>query len=309
MTRASRPALDESAWNFSNVADSELVACCFWEYAQESKTMRDAVKTAKRALASQGKPRPETPEREDFREDANRAFGLLYQTGFPLEFWTGLPFPKPWQLISEALCKKWAGKCPDKFADAVKFPAFQVTDNLNTAAALHGAAKEASNARNAICKQLAEIDRGVSNLDEAAKLRARLAEYSPLKIQGAGGVDSFIMQINWAQFSKPEIKACFGKWVDSYACPIAKPGERGKKDTTWRTRVERLGLLRLRREYTFEQSKPFLARLYPPVKGQGKPPRRFDDKGECNREATKAGEDFRFLFPFLAEPVPCKLMD
>jgi hypothetical protein len=66
----------------------------------------------------------------------------------------------------------------------------------------------------------------------------------------------------------------------------------------------------LRREYTFEEAKPFLKKLYPPIiSAQGKPPRKFDDAGECNREAGRAGEDFRYLFPFLAETLDCRLVD
>ena len=315
-------------WDFYALDEGELEACCFWEYARESVCLIAAVRTAKAALARQGKGQPvtlvtdagrvshvpETIERQALRE-AERAFGLLHLTGWPLTFWTGLPFPEtPWQGIDETKRRPWKNRCPDKFADAVKFPAFQVTGDLNIAHALDSAAQDAHNAQAEIYQRLSEIDRDASagisiNWDEAARLREKLS-VSPTMIQGVGGVDSFIAQINWRMFSKAEIKACFNKWVDGYACPLAKPGERGKKDTAWRARIERLGLLRLRREHTFEEVKPFLKRLYPLIKSaQSQPPRKFDDKGECNREAVKSGEDFLFLFPFLAETLPCSLMD
>ena len=301
--------MDDLAWNFSAVDEREIVACCFWEYARESKTMHEAVKTARVAFAGQGrsvKPKPgRLSARQAFRESADRAFGLLPQTGFPVNFWTGLPFPDPWQRLDETERKKWAGFCPDKFADTVKFPAFQVTSNLKTALALAVEAESLHKSLMAIHQRLAEIDRGAgspADVDEAGKLRAKLADNSPLIIQGVGGVDSFIVQINWAQFTKPEIKACFGKWVDSYACPLAKPGERGHKDTAWRARLERLGLLRLRRAQTADETIQTIAKTLPKNQRLSE---KFNTPGILNSEAKKAGEDFPLMFPFLA----CEILD
>lgn len=298
-------------WNFSAVDDSELVACCFWEYARESKAMRNAVKTAKTALANQGKSAPETPERQTFREAANRAFGLLHQTGFPLQFWTGLPFPKLWQEIDKTKSSQWANFYPDKFADAVKFPPFQVTGDLMAASRLHGEATEAHNARLALYRRLSQIDSGVANLKEATELRKKLDEQekhpTPAAVRGEGGVDSFIAQINWKMFSKSEIKACFNKWVDSYDSPQAKPGERGRGNTSadWRARLERLGLLRLRRVRTAEQVIE-TAKVLPKDQRISE---KFHVPSELNREVKKACEAFHFLFPFLPETLPYRLMD
>jgi hypothetical protein len=292
--------VDEKTWNFSAVVEAELVACCFWEYARESKAMREAVKLAK----TSHNPGKSDAERQAFRDDATRANGLLNQTGLPLEFWMALPFPKPWQSLAEPKRKIWSDFRPDKFADHVKFPAFQVTGDLNTAAALHDTGLEVHKARMAIFKRLAEIDQGAANLDEAAKLRAMLAENLPLKIQGAGGVDSFIAQINWRMFSKAAIKACFNKWVDDYDCPLAKPSERGRGNTLadWRARVERLGLLRLRRVLTVDQT---IKTVKAPNSGRIK----FWEPKELNRDVQNAGDDFKLMFPFLSETLDCSLVN
>jgi hypothetical protein len=45
--RANRPAMNDLMWNFSAVDEAEIVACCFWEYARESKAMCEAVQMAK----------------------------------------------------------------------------------------------------------------------------------------------------------------------------------------------------------------------------------------------------------------------
>ena len=44
MTHApSREIIDELDWNFDKISDNELVACCYWEYARESKFIRNTL--------------------------------------------------------------------------------------------------------------------------------------------------------------------------------------------------------------------------------------------------------------------------
>jgi hypothetical protein len=298
--------LIEHNWNFNadRVPDDELVACCYWENARESGAICDAVKTAKTAHANLGKSAPMTAERQAFDEVVTSAYGLLHQTGYELQFWVGLPFPeKPWQLIGKTERKKWGRICPEISAP-VKFPPFQTTGDLFIASWLYGEATKAREARLALYRRLLQIDSGAANLAEAAELRNKLDEQAkhptpPVEMQGMGGVDSFIAQINWHEFSKKEIIKCFSKWVNDYRCPLEKPSERGRP-VDWRARLERLGLLRLRHHHTLENAKPYLQKLYPPCRSmQSRPPSKFNDGGECNREANRAVEDFRNLFPFL----------
>lgn len=267
--RAPKLGFTEADWNFLRVPDDELVVCCVWEYARESASIRDAVKIAKTAFANQRrKSAPETAERQAFREAANRAYRLLYQTGYELQFWVSLPFPKPWRLVNEAQRKKWAPPCA-KISTPVIFPPFQVTGGPRVASTLYDEAKKASEARMALSLRLSQIDSGVAHLKEADELRKRLSKLdqhpTPVVVRGEGGVDSFIAQVNWHEFSKRDIKECFGRWVDAYSCPVAKPSERGHKEVDWRARLERLGLLRLRRHFTFGDAKPCMKKLYPPV--------------------------------------------
>lgn len=291
--------LDEREWVFSAVDESEIVACCYWEYARESNAIRDAVKIAKTAFANLGKAAPETAERQAFREATNRAYGLLHQTGYELQFWVGLSFSEtPWQRIDENERKKWAHICP-KIPVPVKFPPFHVIGDLMVASMLHSEAMKTHEARLALYRRLSQIDSGVANLVEATELRNKLDEQekhrTPPVLQGAGGVDSFIAQINWHKFSKKEIKECFGKWVDAYFCPVAKPSGRGRP-VDWRARLERLGLLRLRHAQTVDQAIQIIAKTLPVNQRTSE---KFNTPGEFNREANSAVEDFHALFPFL----------
>src|SRR5216684_7591220 len=43
-TEAGKKDLPELDWNFDNVPDGELVACCYWEYARESAFIRETLR-------------------------------------------------------------------------------------------------------------------------------------------------------------------------------------------------------------------------------------------------------------------------
>ena len=275
-------------WCFdkAKVDNAELVACCYWEYARQSASIRDAVEIAKTAVASQGIPKPDSEEREVFRAAADKAFGMLHCIGYDIMFWVGLPFPKPWQSVDKTECRKWANVRP-KIPPPVKFPPFQVTGDLCIAGALHGEAK---------------------TVHEARELRNTLSEQTklttPVAVRGEGGVDSFIAQINWRDYDDKQIVACFKQWVKASGTSPADPrtntlvgrrSDKGRDMGEWRTKLERLGLLRLRSRYGLDATLAKLANLPPAQRKKSK----FVEPSECNREAEQAVADFQALFPFL----------
>lgn len=290
--------LTKHDWNFSDVSKDQFVVSCYWEYARESVSIRNAVEIAKIFYANQVIARPESAEREAFRSAADKAFGLLHSTGFDNSFWVGLSFPKPWQLVDKTKREKWACVRPE-IPTPVKFPPFGVTNDLIIAGVLNSEARRIHEARQAIYLRLSQIDSGVANLKEAGELREKLSEQvkhpNPLIVRGQGGVDSFIGQINWREFSKKDIKKCLSKWVDDYSCPIAKPSERGRP-VNWRARLESLGLLRLRHVQSVEETIQTIAQTLPSNKRKST---KFTEPGELNREAQNAVADFCNLFPFL----------
>jgi hypothetical protein len=289
-------------WDFSKaertgVPDDQLVACCYWEYARESNAIRNAVKIVKTALANQGKPAPETPEREAFRVTANCAYGMLHETGLPLSFWMGLPFPEaPWQRIDETKRAKWAQFRPK--IPSLETRPFGTKGDVCIAGALQSEAKRVHEARLEIYRRLSEIDRGVANLEEADELRKKLSELAihPVIVRGEGGVDSFIAQINWREFTNRDIKRGFNKWVVNARPPsFPEPTGRGHKPVDWRAKLQSLGLLRLRSRYTIDATLACLAKLPKERRKQTK----LLEPGECNRQAGEAMSHFQALFPFL----------
>jgi hypothetical protein len=85
MNTAAEP-LPRVEWNFDGVPETELVACCFWEYARESAFIRDTVAVF--------------DEDTDKETEATTAIRTIRELNLLLFDTPGeLPrlFPKPWQ--------------------------------------------------------------------------------------------------------------------------------------------------------------------------------------------------------------------
>ncbi|MGA9777257.1 MAG: hypothetical protein ACLPRE_01090 [Limisphaerales bacterium] len=248
--------LDEHEWNFSGVDADELVACCYWEYARESKFIRDATKLMADIRDGKWLRKPLGTAQEKLLERLHIICKRPDQD--PDHFYRCPPFPQPWQSLDKA------HKPPQMLKIPPEQYAFQIIDS-------------------------------------------RLP-WSRFQRQTEGrvishGTETVLVKIDWGAGSNSKIKKSFNKWLDkNRPAQIPEPSERGhhKPNVDCRARLERLGLLRLRHHYTFDEAKPFLHKLYPPCQStQSQPPRKFDCKGEYNREANYAVDDFHALFPFL----------
>jgi hypothetical protein len=222
-----------------------------------------------------------------------------------VNLFTRLPFPKPWQSLTLAQRSVGEDFVP-KNPTPAQIPPFRTSNDYLVASELYSQARRIRDKEDAVRKRLAEIDGGVANLEEAAKLRNTLCEQAkhptPVASRGIGGVDFFIAQINWHDFDDKEIVKCFERWVKDKGnrpIPVTQQpkgvrglrGGPGRDAYEWRASLERLGLLRLRRRYTFTEAKPFLAKLPETTK--------TTTASECNRDAKKTVDDFHTFFPSL----------
>jgi len=239
--------LIEHDWNFipDRVPDDEVVACCYWEYARESKFILEVTKLmaelrdGKRLYNSLGAGPKGLLEQLDNiceRPDAD-----------PNHFYRCPPFPQPWQSLDKA------NKPPRMLIISAVEYAFQAIDSrLPWRRFQH------------------QTERRVINHD----------------------IETLLVTINWGAGSDAEIKKSFNKWLDkNRPSHIPEPSERGHKPVDWRARLERLGLLRLRHNYSFDEAKPLLKMLPQTTK--------TTDSSECNRQAKNAVDDFHALVPFL----------
>jgi hypothetical protein len=236
---------------------------------------------------------------------AYRDLSQLYSIGTPAKLFESPKFPAvTWQALDNAEKMKWVDFVP-KIPTPREFSPFQVSSDVNLLGWLNSEARSIADKKNALWQRLSEIDKGAVNLKEAAELRRKLVELDRLpggKISalGAGGVESFMVQINWREFGDAEIIKGFAKWVkDGHARPTdPQTGElvgkrhpkQGQDPDTWRVRLEQLGIMRVRHNYPFNDDMPR------PVSAT-----KYSVKSENNREREKAVKAFHALFRFLPE--------
>lgn len=290
--------ISEHDWNFdpARVDKTELVACCLWEYARESNSILKAAETVRTVYANQGIARPESAEREAFRSTADAAFALLTKIGFDISRWTVEQFPKPWQSLEKTEREKLAHvTTPEKGSP------FQVSGDLYIASVLHGKATEANKAQQAAWLRLSQMDRDTISRrsQNAAELRKELAApLPPLIVHGESGVDSFIGQIDWRNFTNKEIKEFLCDWLIKNRPPeIREPSQRGHKPKDWRASLERLGIMRLMNRHSFDELTAIV-----PCEWLDK--EKYNDKTACMSEREKAVKDFHQFFSVLSNETP-----
>ena len=307
--------LDWREWNFVKVPDSELVACCHYEYARESAAIRSAVKRAKVAQVALGKPLPVERVHQPFIDAVNQAYALLHHTGFDMTFWLRLPFPKPWLDVDIDERAKWAHVRP-VMPVPVKIPAFGVTGDYFVVSQLHDLAHDAEEKRRAAWAQAMEAEKQKTVLVNAAlrgervdvaelhKLDGRIAQLlaeakqrdkpSPVSFMGGGGVQFFVGQINWRDYTKPEIKEAFNQWVEANAPnTIPEPSERGHKPIDWRNKLRALGIMRLMKRTAFGNMKIRQSAAWEMYRNW--------EETQWYADQQRASKHFRTLLPFLPE--------
>jgi hypothetical protein len=196
-------------WNFDGVADSELVACCYWEHARESSSIQGI---------HQRSFEPEFWENTDLMHDpvvAGITSLSLYRCAvFHGNFFQKRFFPLPWQSLSGAERKLMvSGELLGKR------PAFCRTDPD-------------------LAWQL------VHRYDE--KKKRYVADPSAARVSDYG-LEFTTIEIDWRANSNEEIVQSFRKWVATNRPKrIPKPHRRGRdKNVSYRVDLERLGILRL----------------------------------------------------------------
>lgn len=127
-------SLSEFDWNFDNVAKSELVVCCYWEYARDSAFLRSLRQRYGEAARVNLAP---TEYDEFLQRDFDKAFWALSGISFVFQErlrWVdgGIvepgfvsPFPKPWQSLSGGERAVVLGAATWKLGAGFELPGFR----------------------------------------------------------------------------------------------------------------------------------------------------------------------------------------
>jgi len=299
---------DEVEWNFdrNRVPESELVACCFWEYARESSFIR---KLRQRSidywmpLYSKHAPQVE-PKDDQLFEDIKKVGSI----GYPAEvFLRGIScppdgvlpdaprlrpgeaypltgsFPKPWQQLSagerayRAHIRTDVETIPLRpFERGLSFDAKDIAQWVESRQRDRDAANQ-------------KVRRTFPKASEETLIGEGKLNFPDIKpsLCWESGCEATVVRIHWASFTDDEITNHFRKWVKANRpAHLPAPSGKGKKLSDWRVALKRLGIMRVLHTCTFADNR------FPKV---------FKDWGEKSCYAARKGarKKFHDLFPFL----------
>lgn len=273
--------LSQNEWNFDDVPDNELVACCHWEYARESAFLREF---KKRWTAWDGShPCPDGLDRGLNRiEQASPVVFARLQS-----ILSSASFPDAWQTLAQ----------PERDSllavDLAPPPPFQRRGSVTEAERLLEEAHERVRESRAAEEKLHQQYPGIGSA--TLRRRGKWPEFDErCSILWCDGTESTIIQIGWEHHTNEQIVEAFKDWVKrNRPKDIPTPDGRGHKTISWRVALEHLAILRLLHRFTLVELKTSCPEAW---RHFAAPNRRWA------RDAEKARAQFRQLFPFL-EPL------
>jgi hypothetical protein len=315
-------ALHDFDWNFDAVPDSELVACCYWEYARESEFIRGLRQRSWeywKPLYLKGQWWTE-PDEMSLHKDLQRAQSI----GYPAEvFMLGMAcppdgvlpdaprlkpgevhkatgsFPKPWQALTtaERLYRSHIGTDVERiplvpFRRGISMYAQDILDWVKTQ---HANAEEARG----------RVRREHPQFNEETLLRLGKLKFPDIKpsVYWAGGREVTIVAIDWGSFTNDEIVNNFRQWVKvNRPEQYRSPNRKGHKPKDWRANLTRLAVMRLLSQFTpLGIVNPGLNKLPAIWKTKQFGGRKWYDVTKWYDARREAGKLFGKLFPFLPE--------
>lgn len=298
-------------WDFSEVPDSEIVGCCYWEYARESATIR-FIAHAHQLRVLYARISSELPKDERLvnhlyvEEELDE---LSHEAGFDLDshaerYWaTVCPFLPICDLVLRHVTESalpWQELPPDSRAKFALLP--------SETSQLHGLQpsllRELEMLWDAHRAPFEEV-RGL-NLTESddREDEALYTAGGPVTLPSEGnappGQFTAAFTVDFENFADSEIEADFALWLRQHRpkawekprriLPMQK--QKGRKETEYSVALRRLGLMRLLHHCTvpgFEKEFPDAWESY---KGT---------RNRFGRELDASRKFFQRLFPFLPE--------
>lgn len=198
-------------WNFANVPDSELVACCVWEYARESASIRKWhrrwVENCTNGIVG------------DLEIHSMGWIGEKLYDGF-----FGSNFPCCWQKLQDH------EKPSNPKLEQFPFTPLQISGSVYSAQRLLQQAREVEQAQHEVAIGKAK--------NSAISYRVSIRD---------GGLETFMLEIDWAHFTNDEIGDAIRKLRPK---DVKGPDGRGHKRSDWRAMLTRLAAMRLLRQFT-----------------------------------------------------------
>lgn len=310
-------ALPTSEWNFdeTKVSNTEVVACCLWEYARESATLKKLRQQCETACRADGNADSLVPVvAGNIRHPRNSVELFLREIVLqpPPDLWQsadpskpryvppdylpiGNSFPCPWQQLSKDERARRAESVDLKMKPYFAFSRGRLRDAQAIVRTVMEQRKVALNPK---------IDPlAVSLIATSVPLVTDVPfEWTddnnrlPGGFVYPGGTEVSVVEIDWAHFTDKEIADSIAQ---SRPKEIPEPSGRGRGDTIadWRAKLERLGIMRLMHHHSFDD----LTKIVP-VEWLDR--EKYSSKAECKNEHKKALDDFHDLLPLQSDEKP-----
>jgi hypothetical protein len=316
-----KEVLSHNDWNFDNVPDSELVACCYWEYARESAFIRELRQRCWehwQPLYLKGQWWNE-PEDKQIHTDLQKVQSI----GYPAEvFLRGIccppdgvlpdapplkpgevhrttgSFPKTWQAltVAERRYRSHIGTDVERIP-LVPFGRGLFLDAKDIVKSVAAQRRERDEANEQARRENPKLT------DEALCRMGKLQfpDIRPSVIYGSG-MEKTIVRIDWSAFTNDEIVQGFRKWVKANRPEdIRVPDRKGRnKARDWRAQLTRLSVMRLLAHFTpldiIDPRRNRFPAIWETKQFAG---RKWSDVTKWHDARREAGKVFRALFPFL----------
>jgi hypothetical protein len=296
-----KEVLTRNEWDFDNVPESELVACCYWEYARESAFIRNVSQRCLQNWRAGG--------HWDLRlhADLQKAQSIGYPSDVILRGIFIAPndpnridkpdaapiannFPQPWRELtaSERVFRSRIR------SDRTEIPQLPFERAYWTEAS--EIAKYAESRANEIFSAFDEVRRANPEASEVTLIeQGKLQPFPGItpSLIWESGKEFTVVAIDWGSFTKDEIVNYFRRWVKaSRPRDIRGPNQQGRKRISVRVKLERLAIMRLLHRCTVAELRSVCPDAW---KRYNTPNRRW------RKDVEKAHAHFREFFPFLGK--------
>ena len=297
-------------WDFDDVPESELIACCLWEYARESVTIGMAADlhwSHTRQISSRQEYRRGPALKAEHDERAVRierraaALGCNYEK-FSMMFWkTDFPLLNFYDLLTQHVGEE-ARAWTNLPADARAYLAKQVTKSYLPPLEL-ATVEKLEQLWEAHRAELEEVRANIKSADDDREMMALYAPTGPVNLSEEdtnepSRVVAAAFAVDFSRYNDKEITLAFQDWLATHRPArwkkpmrvFPRSRERGRKPLEYKVALERLGLMRLLHWHTpaeLRRDRPAAWNKY------------RQKMCSLRREVREARNFFRTLFPFL----------
>jgi hypothetical protein len=312
-------ALPTSEWNFdeTKVSDTEVVACCLWEYARESATLKKLRQQCETACRADGNANSLVSiVAGNIRHSRNSVELYLREIvlQLPSDLWQSADESKPFYWPPDAAFPPLTSNFPNSWQSMSTDERARRAESVDLKikpyfAFSRGRLRDAQ----AIVRTVMEQRKVALNPKIDPLTVSLIATSVPLMVDAPfewtddndrlpggfvypGGTEVSVVEIDWAHFTDKEIADAIAR---SRPKEIPETSGRGRGDTIadWRAKLERLGIMRLMHRHSFDD----LGKIVP---GEWLNREKYSTKAECKNEHKKALDDFHDLLPLQSDEKP-----